>query len=82
MQKKKKNVVEFTREQKWLKMLDEWPKHCNLSRNRYSEKLVSRVFKGIPDKLRHRAWPKLLDVESQIKAQPGVYDVRYFYVLF
>jgi hypothetical protein len=56
-------------------MLNEWPKHCVLSRNKYSEKLVSRVYKGIPDKIRHIAWPKLLDVDNQIKNQPRVYEV-------
>ena len=69
----------MTREQKWLKMLNEWPKHCVIGKDnredRYSEKLVSRIFKGIPNKIRHRAWPKLLNVEGQMKSQQGVYDV-------
>ena len=52
----------------------EWSKNYAPSKNKYSEKLVSRIYKGIPDKIRHRAWPKLLEVEAQVKAQSGVYE--------
>lgn len=36
---------ELQRESKWLKMLTEW-------KQRHPEKLPSRIWKGIPDKLR------------------------------
>jgi hypothetical protein len=73
----KKNTIEIAREQKWLKMLFEWPKLCVPSKNKYNEKLVARIYKGIPDKIRHRAWPKLLEVELQVKIQTGVYEVGF-----
>jgi hypothetical protein len=74
----KKNTIETAREQKWLKMLFEWQKQCVPSKGKYSEKLVARIYKGIPDKIRHRAWPKLLEVDLQVKIQSGVYEVRFF----
>jgi hypothetical protein len=40
--------------------------------------LVSRVFKGIPDSMRNQAWYKFLEIENQIKAQSGVYEVICF----
>jgi hypothetical protein len=56
-------------------MLVNWPKHFAPNKHKYSEKLVGRIFKGIPNSIRNAAWYKLLDVESQIKAQQGVYEV-------
>ena len=57
-------------------MIKEWPKHYVPAKHKISDKLVSRVYKGIPDSMRNLAWYKLLDVESQIKAQSGVYEVN------
>ena len=61
-------------------MLKDWPKHYESNKFKASEKLVSRVYKGIPDSMRNLAWYKLLDVESQIKAQSGVYEVSCGYL--
>lgn len=36
--------------------------------------LTRRIFKGIPNSLRHRVWYKLLDIDAQKRAQNGVYE--------
>lgn len=72
----KRNNIEKLREIKWRSMIKDWPKHCVASKNQYSEKLISRVFKGIPNSMRNVAWYKILEIENQIRAQPGVYEVR------
>lgn len=66
-----RNNLEKSREQKWLRMLDNW---SSSMQPRPNETLVNRIFKGIPNSLRHRAWFKLLDVEAQKRAQTGVYE--------
>lgn len=53
-------------------MLDKWDKHKD------TEKLKNRVFKGIPAKLRGKAWLKLMDVESEAKTKEGKYQVCIF----
>ena len=58
-------------------MLKDWNSYSNVN-TKHNEKLVSRVFKGIPDSMRNQGWYKLLEIESQIKAQSGVYEVNIF----
>ncbi|CAF0798358.1 unnamed protein product [Brachionus calyciflorus] len=70
----KRNNIEKLREQKWRSMIKEWPKHYSSNKQKYSDKLVSRIFKGIPNSMRNAAWQKLLEIEVQIKAQAGVYE--------
>jgi len=72
----KRNKIEKLREIKWRSMFKEWQKHYVPYKFKISDKLVSRVYKGIPDSMRNLAWLKLLDVESQIKEQSGVYEVN------
>ncbi|CRK98358.1 CLUMA_CG011718, isoform A [Clunio marinus] len=67
---KKEKEVEIQRAQKWLKMHKSFEKFRNYNR----EKLQRRIFKGIPDKLRGAIWLKLLQVEKQMKDNPGVYN--------
>lgn len=76
----KRNNIEKLREIKWRSMVKDWEKHCVLSKHRYSEKLISRVFKGIPNSMRNVAWYKILDIENQIKSQSGVYEVNFLIV--
>ena len=38
------------------------------------DKLQERVFKGIPNSIRGRAWYKLLDIEAKKRTQTGVYE--------
>jgi hypothetical protein len=74
----KRNKIEKLREIKWRSMFKEWQKHYVPYKFKISDKLVSRVYKGIPDSMRNLAWLKLLDVESQMKEQSGVYEVNLF----
>ena len=57
-------------------MIKDWQKHYVPYKFKISEKLISRVYKGIPDSMRNLAWYKLLGVESQIMEQSGVYEVK------
>ncbi|XP_054475722.1 USP6 N-terminal-like protein [Anoplopoma fimbria] len=54
----KQKHQEIERVEKWLKMVKKWDKYRN------SEKLVKRVYKGIPLQLRGQAWALLLDIEK------------------
>lgn len=62
----KQKQQELERVEKWLKMVKKWDKYKN------SEKLVKRVYKGIPLQLRGQAWALLLDIEK-VK-QDGKYE--------
>ncbi|KAG7454609.1 hypothetical protein MATL_G00261570 [Megalops atlanticus] len=59
-EKHKQQEVERTT--KWLKMLKSWDKYKN------SDKLVRRIYKGIPLQLRGEVWGLLLDI-PKIKAE-------------
>ncbi|XP_024138025.1 USP6 N-terminal-like protein [Oryzias melastigma] len=64
----KQKQQELERVQKWLKMVKKWDKYKN------SEKLVKRVYKGIPLQLRGQAWALLLDVEKMKEENEGTYE--------
>ncbi|XP_060933029.1 USP6 N-terminal-like protein [Limanda limanda] len=59
---------EMERVEKWLKMVKNWDKYRN------TEKLVKRVYKGIPLQLRGQAWALLLDIEKVKKDNEGKYE--------
>ncbi|XP_059622835.1 USP6 N-terminal-like protein [Phlebotomus argentipes] len=63
----KARAIELERVKKWLKMLNKW------NSRETGEKLHSRVYKGIPDKLRSRVWVKLLNLEQVMAEQKDVY---------
>ncbi|KPP62182.1 hypothetical protein Z043_119645, partial [Scleropages formosus] len=65
-EKQKQQEVERTT--KWLKMLKSWDKYKN------SEKLVKRVYKGIPLQLRGQAWCLLLDVPKMKAEKKDFYE--------
>ena len=65
--------MEKLREKKWLQMLKDWPGQ-HQQRGRHGDKLRARVFKGIPNSMRHPVWSRLLDTHAQIAAQTGVYE--------
>ncbi|XP_044747169.1 USP6 N-terminal-like protein [Coccinella septempunctata] len=67
----KKLQIEVERQKKWLKMLKDW------NHTLASEKLHTRVYKGIPDSLRSIIWCKLLKVEDAKKANSGMYTKMY-----
>ncbi|XP_010775639.1 USP6 N-terminal-like protein isoform X2 [Notothenia coriiceps] len=64
----KQKQLEIERVEKWLKMSKKWEKYKN------SEKLVKRVYKGIPLQLRGQAWALLLDVEKVKQENVGKYE--------
>ncbi|KAM8891224.1 uncharacterized protein AB9W97_011868 isoform 2-T2 [Spinachia spinachia] len=59
---------EIERVEKWLKMVKNWDKYRNC------EKLVKRVYKGIPLQLRGQAWALLLDIEKVKQENMGKYE--------
>ncbi|KAK5867674.1 hypothetical protein PBY51_012142 [Eleginops maclovinus] len=59
---------EIERVEKWLKMVKKWDKYKN------SEKLMKRVYKGIPLQLRGQAWALLLDIEKVKEENVGKYE--------
>ncbi|XP_047663345.1 USP6 N-terminal-like protein isoform X2 [Tachysurus fulvidraco] len=64
----KQKQLEVERVQKWLKMVRKWEKYKN------SERMMKRVYKGIPLQLRGQAWSLLLDVEKVKKENEGKYE--------
>ncbi|GAB6029812.1 hypothetical protein CHUAL_005524 [Chamberlinius hualienensis] len=63
----KQRHVEMEREKKWLKISKGWPK------NKKSDKVFRRLYKGIPDKLRGVMWGKFLDLKRIKEEQQGKY---------
>ncbi|KAM4593418.1 USP6 N-terminal-like protein isoform 2-T2 [Odontesthes bonariensis] len=64
----KRKQLEIERAEKWLKMVKKWEKYRN------SDRMVKRVYKGIPLQLRGRAWALMLDVEQTKRANEGKYE--------
>ncbi|KAM4572594.1 uncharacterized protein PAE49_007709 [Odontesthes bonariensis] len=64
----KQKQHEIERVEKWLKMVKKWDKYRN------SEKLLKRVYKGIPLQLRGQAWALLLDIEKVKLDNMGKYE--------
>lgn len=64
----KQKQQEIERVQKWLKMLQKWDKYKN------SDRMMKRVYKGIPLMLRGQAWSLLLEVERVKKENEGKYE--------
>ncbi|XP_068438551.1 USP6 N-terminal-like protein [Clinocottus analis] len=65
----KRKQLEVERAEKWLKMAKKWDKYKN------SDRMVKRVYKGIPLQLRGRAWALMLDVEKAKKDNEGKYEI-------
>ncbi|XP_067293344.1 USP6 N-terminal-like protein [Pseudorasbora parva] len=64
----KYKLQEVEREEKWVKMVKKWEKYQN------SEKMMKRVYKGIPLKLRGQVWALLLDVGNVKQANYRKYE--------
>lgn len=60
--------TEVERTTKWLKMLKSWDKYKN------SEKLVRRIYKGIPLQLRGEVWCLLLDIPKIKEEKKDFYE--------
>eukprot|EP00002_Diphylleia_rotans_P039295 TRINITY_DN9088_c0_g2_i1.p1 TRINITY_DN9088_c0_g2~~TRINITY_DN9088_c0_g2_i1.p1 ORF type:complete len:312 (-),score=44.16 TRINITY_DN9088_c0_g2_i1:35-970(-) len=66
---KKKRQKESLREKKWIKMLGDWSKYLQ----KKPEKVLSRLRKGIPDKLRARVWQLILNFDNEMQDPSGIY---------
>ncbi|KAF7649994.1 hypothetical protein LDENG_00133070 [Lucifuga dentata] len=64
----KRKQQEVERVQKWLKMVKKWDKYKN------SDRMVKRVYKGVPLQLRGHVWTLMLDVEKTKKENEGKYE--------
>ncbi|XP_032373787.1 USP6 N-terminal-like protein isoform X2 [Etheostoma spectabile] len=64
----KRKQLEVERAEKWLKMAKKWDKYKN------SDRMVKRVYKGIPLQLRGRAWALMLDVDRAKNDNQGKYE--------
>ncbi|XP_030576330.1 USP6 N-terminal-like protein isoform X1 [Archocentrus centrarchus] len=64
----KQKHTEVERTTKWLKMLKNWDKYKN------SEKLVRRIYKGIPLQLRGEVWCLLLDIPKIKEEKKDFYE--------
>ncbi|XP_014870533.1 USP6 N-terminal-like protein isoform X1 [Poecilia latipinna] len=64
----KQKHLEVERTAKWLKMLKSWEKYKN------SEKLVRRIYKGVPLQLRGQVWCLLLDVPKIKEEKKDFYE--------
>ncbi|XP_029282830.1 USP6 N-terminal-like protein isoform X2 [Cottoperca gobio] len=64
----KRKQLDIDRAEKWLKMVKKWDKYKN------SDRMMKRVYKGIPLQLRGRAWGLMLDVERAKKENEGKYE--------
>ncbi|XP_034424823.1 USP6 N-terminal-like protein isoform X2 [Hippoglossus hippoglossus] len=60
--------LEIERTEKWLKMVKKWDKYKN------SDRMVNRVYKGVPLQLRGRAWALMLDVDRVKRENEGKYE--------
>jgi len=72
-QEKKQLEKEISRVDKWMKMLNE-RNHWFVSGTRYHDKLVERMWKGVPDRVRGSVWYILLDIERVKKGGKGKYE--------
>ncbi|XP_056311513.1 USP6 N-terminal-like protein isoform X1 [Danio aesculapii] len=64
----KQKQLEVERTTKWLKMLKSWEKYKN------SDKLVRRIYKGIPLQLRGQVWCLLLDIPKIKEEKKDFYE--------
>lgn len=64
----KQKHLEVERVSKWLKMIKSWDKYKN------SDKLVRRIYKGIPLQLRGEVWCLLLDVPKIKEEKKDFYE--------
>ncbi|XP_066524288.1 USP6 N-terminal-like protein isoform X2 [Hoplias malabaricus] len=64
----KQKHLELERIEKWVKMLKSWDKYKN------SDKLVRRIYKGIPLQLRGQVWGLLLDVHKVKDEKKDFYE--------
>ncbi|XP_061169310.1 USP6 N-terminal-like protein isoform X2 [Saccostrea echinata] len=59
--------IERERSKKWLKMINKWEQYYP------GEKIVRRIYKGIPAGLRGLVWARILNINKTREEQNGVY---------
>ena len=68
---------EVARSQKWAEMIREQNQFKFFGKNaKYREKMINRVYKGVPHSVRGEFWYILLDIKRIKKEQVGKYQVR------
>ncbi len=65
---------EVSRSLKWAEMIKEERKYFGAGA-KHREKMINRVYKGVPDSVRGKLWYILLDIERIKKEQQGTYVV-------
>ena len=65
---------EVSRSLKWAEMTKEEKKYFG-KQAKYREKMINRVYKGVPDSVRGTVWYILLDIDRIKKEQKGKYQV-------
>lgn len=65
---------EFVREKKWLQMVAKWSQLRAGKDRKLLDKFRSRVYKGVPHKLRGRVWQLLLNVDQEMEKNRGRYQ--------
>ena len=75
---RKQIEVEVSRSKKWAEMMDfNDPKKLRKyfePQAKYREKMINRIYKGVPDSVRGRLWYILLDIKELKETQEGVYE--------
>ncbi|TRY74082.1 hypothetical protein TCAL_01582 [Tigriopus californicus] len=65
--------LERERSLKWVHMLNDEHKFFGI-KAKHREKMINRIYKGIPDSVRGRVWCIILEIEKYKKEQKGVYQ--------
>jgi len=70
---RKQIIVENSRSMKWAEMMKK-SKNFFDSNAKHREKMINRIYKGVPDSMRGPLWAILLNVDQLRKEQPKVYE--------
>jgi len=70
-QRRRRVRLENLRTEKWLAMLGAWDVQSKKKRKR----LDSRIRKGVPDGLRDKVWPRLVELNQTILTEPAFEDL-------
>ena len=70
---RKQITVENSRSMKWADMMKK-SKNFFDSNAKHREKMINRIYKGVPDSVRGQLWAILLNVDQLRKEQPKVYE--------
>lgn len=80
----KQIALERSREQKWAEMLgktafasekrSQQRNHYFEPNAKYREKMINRIYKGVPDSMRGELWAILLRIDELKRQQEGVYN--------